>query len=250
MPRPPKVLFFFALWTHSSPTTKQRTLLTFTLACFPPMARTGDSKSPGLTLDLPSSNQSQTSEAAQRVRRSGTVKRNNSAKPDSGYEAGGEEAASPVGAGATPTSDRSGRPAEAQRRVPGSTDSLHSRYSSSDSIFPSRGFARSMSSTSHRSEYASHRPFPTPGIRDRKASRSSSHAPKSATEESAGEEDMADPEMTAFKTAEEKRLLDDADKKHHWKRWGPYLSERQWVRSKFSLIASGCAPPNTPHPSL
>jgi hypothetical protein len=37
-------------------------------------------------------------------------------------------------------------------------------------------------------------------------------------------------------TAEEQRLADDADRKANWKRWGPYLSERQWatVREDYS----------------
>lgn len=38
------------------------------------------------------------------------------------------------------------------------------------------------------------------------------------------------------KTAEEKRLEDNRDKKAYWERWGPYLSERQWgtVREDYS----------------
>jgi Glycosyl hydrolase family 63 C-terminal domain len=37
-------------------------------------------------------------------------------------------------------------------------------------------------------------------------------------------------------TAEEKRLEESRDRKKHWKRWGPYLSERQWgtVREDYS----------------
>jgi hypothetical protein len=37
-------------------------------------------------------------------------------------------------------------------------------------------------------------------------------------------------------SAEEKRLEDARDRKSHWKRWGPYLSERQWgtVREDYS----------------
>ena len=37
-------------------------------------------------------------------------------------------------------------------------------------------------------------------------------------------------------TAEEKRLEEDKEKKGHWRRWGPYLSERQWgtVREDYS----------------
>ncbi len=37
-------------------------------------------------------------------------------------------------------------------------------------------------------------------------------------------------------TAEEMRLLEDDQREHNWKRWGPYLSERQWgtVREDYS----------------
>ena len=37
-------------------------------------------------------------------------------------------------------------------------------------------------------------------------------------------------------TAEERRLQDNAERRAHWKRWGPYLSERQWgtVREDYS----------------
>src|SRR5207302_75169 len=37
-------------------------------------------------------------------------------------------------------------------------------------------------------------------------------------------------------TAEEKRLAEDASRRRNWKRWGPYLSERQWatVREDYS----------------
>ena len=37
-------------------------------------------------------------------------------------------------------------------------------------------------------------------------------------------------------TEEEKRLEEDKQKKRHWRRWGPYLSERQWgtVREDYS----------------
>jgi len=32
-------------------------------------------------------------------------------------------------------------------------------------------------------------------------------------------------------TAEERRLEESRDRKTHWKRWGPYLSERAWERA-------------------
>ena len=35
---------------------------------------------------------------------------------------------------------------------------------------------------------------------------------------------------------EEKRLRDDRDRKKYWKKWGPYVAERQWatVREDYS----------------
>lgn len=38
-----------------------------------------------------------------------------------------------------------------------------------------------------------------------------------------------------YKGAEKYRLEQDNNREKHWKRWGPYLSDRQWVRV-FSLI--------------
>jgi hypothetical protein len=37
-------------------------------------------------------------------------------------------------------------------------------------------------------------------------------------------------------TAEGQRLEESRERKAHWKRWGPYLSERQWgvVREDYS----------------
>jgi hypothetical protein len=41
-------------------------------------------------------------------------------------------------------------------------------------------------------------------------------------------------------TAEEKRLEESRDRTAHWKRWGPYLSERQWgtVREDYSAVGT------------
>src|SRR5215475_6832113 len=41
-------------------------------------------------------------------------------------------------------------------------------------------------------------------------------------------------------TVEEKRLAEDASRERNWKRWGPYLSERQWatVREDYSPYAN------------
>jgi len=41
---------------------------------------------------------------------------------------------------------------------------------------------------------------------------------------------------THHPTAEHRRLAEDAARHVHWKRWGPYLAERQWgtVREDYS----------------
>src|SRR5215470_5318015 len=45
-----------------------------------------------------------------------------------------------------------------------------------------------------------------------------------------------DPKTLRGETVEEKRLAEDASHGRNWKRWGPYLSERQWatVREDYS----------------
>ncbi|PYI70464.1 MAG: hypothetical protein DMF08_11370 [Verrucomicrobia bacterium] len=45
-----------------------------------------------------------------------------------------------------------------------------------------------------------------------------------------------DPKSLRGDTVEEKRLTEDASRERNWKRWGPYLSERQWatVREDYS----------------
>src|SRR2546421_456764 len=45
-----------------------------------------------------------------------------------------------------------------------------------------------------------------------------------------------DPTSLRGDTMEEKRLAEDASRERNWKRWGPYLSERQWatVREDYS----------------
>ena len=47
---------------------------------------------------------------------------------------------------------------------------------------------------------------------------------------------MSSPWSDADDLAEERRLRDDARRENYWKRWGPYLAERQWgtVREDYS----------------
>jgi hypothetical protein len=48
-------------------------------------------------------------------------------------------------------------------------------------------------------------------------------------------------------TAEEMRLAADRDHTAYWKRWGPYLSERQWGTVREDYSANGTAWDYFPH---
>ena len=47
--------------------------------------------------------------------------------------------------------------------------------------------------------------------------------------------------MPHIQTAEDHRLEEARDRKKHWKRWGPYLSDRQWGTVREDYSASGAA---------
>jgi hypothetical protein len=51
----------------------------------------------------------------------------------------------------------------------------------------------------------------------------------------------------AMMTAEAKRLRESATRTAHWKRWGPYLSERAWGTVREDYSASGTAWDYLPH---
>jgi hypothetical protein len=48
-------------------------------------------------------------------------------------------------------------------------------------------------------------------------------------------------------TAEERRLAESCERKQHWKRWGPYLSERQWGTVREDYSEGGAAWNYFPH---
>ena len=48
-------------------------------------------------------------------------------------------------------------------------------------------------------------------------------------------------------TAEEIRLAESGARKRHWKRWGPYLSERAWGTVREDYSATGDAWEYFPH---
>jgi hypothetical protein len=53
--------------------------------------------------------------------------------------------------------------------------------------------------------------------------------------------------MTPLMTAEDQRLLASSERAVHWKRWGPYLSERQWGTVREDYSANGDAWNYLPH---
>jgi hypothetical protein len=48
-------------------------------------------------------------------------------------------------------------------------------------------------------------------------------------------------EDPSYQTVEEIRLLEADRKQKHWKRWGPYVSERQWATVREDYSANGDA---------
>ncbi|KAK4050345.1 hypothetical protein OIO90_005138 [Microbotryomycetes sp. JL221] len=84
--------------------------------------------------------------------------------------------------------------------------------------------SRTASLSSTRSFEATNHPFPTPGQKFTKT------------------QPFAD-----WKSVEEKRLEEDEKKEKHWKRWGPYLSERQWATVREDYSANGDAWSHFPH---
>jgi len=58
---------------------------------------------------------------------------------------------------------------------------------------------------------------------------------------------QATPKTRSTLTAEQQRLQQDARREQHWKRWGPYLSERAWATVREDYSAAGNAWEAFPH---
>lgn len=43
-----------------------------------------------------------------------------------------------------------------------------------------------------------------------------------------------------YLSEEEKRLKEDRERTRYWKRWGPYVAERQWATGKSDRGMWGC----------
>lgn len=44
-----------------------------------------------------------------------------------------------------------------------------------------------------------------------------------------------------YLTEEEKRLKEDRDRTKYWKKWGPYVAERQWATGKLTWALWFCS---------
>ena len=53
--------------------------------------------------------------------------------------------------------------------------------------------------------------------------------------------------MPRIVTTEDRRLEEARTRKKHWKRWGPYLSERQWGTVREDYSPGGTAWEYLPH---
>ena len=53
--------------------------------------------------------------------------------------------------------------------------------------------------------------------------------------------------MPRLQTTEDRRLEDNKNRKGYWKRWGPYLSERQWGTVREDYSPGGTAWESFPH---
>ena len=71
--------------------------------------------------------------------------------------------------------------------------------------------------------HTQHKPGPTTP-KDRERAGDEETVPKKYRERVAAEL------KSEYESTERHRLLQDERKERHWKRWGPYLAERQWVR--------------------
>src|SRR6202790_301724 len=53
--------------------------------------------------------------------------------------------------------------------------------------------------------------------------------------------------MPRIQTVEDRKLEEARTRKKHWKRWGPYLSERQWGTVREDYSPGGAAWDSFPH---
>lgn len=72
-------------------------------------------------------------------------------------------------------------------------------------------------------------PQPTPPPK-RDAKADSSPGEEAAKDQRSFRERLVEVLGPDYHGAERYRLVQDNNKQHHWKRWGPYVSDRQWVR--------------------
>ena len=84
-------------------------------------------------------------------------------------------------------------------------------------------------------------PFPTTQAQPPPKLKPADSAPKASAEvpqSKSYRQRLAEALGAAYKGAEKHRLQQDDAREKHWKRWGPYLSDRQWVRTRYHSSVS------------
>ncbi|KAG6808523.1 hypothetical protein H0H92_003851 [Tricholoma furcatifolium] len=88
-------------------------------------------------------------------------------------------------------------------------------------------------------------PVPRPKLA--KSSDSSPKYPQENREQQTYRQHLAQKLGGEFHGVEKYRLLQDGKKERHWKRWGPYLSDRQWATVREDYSGNGDAWSHFPH---
>ncbi|KAF8070034.1 glycoside hydrolase family 63 protein [Lyophyllum atratum] len=96
------------------------------------------------------------------------------------------------------------------------------------------------------------KPAPAPGpgpAPPPKLAKQSDSSPKYSAEreEQTNRQRLAQKLGGEYEGAEKYRLLQDGKREKHWKRWGPYLSDRQWATIREDYSANGDAWSHFPH---
>lgn len=82
-------------------------------------------------------------------------------------------------------------------------------------------------------------PTPTPPPKLGKQTDSSPKTIEETAPSKSHRERLAQQLGDEYRGVEKYRLLQDGKRERHWKRWGPYLSDRQWVNTSWRFCTIG-----------
>ncbi|KAG5636530.1 hypothetical protein H0H81_007727 [Sphagnurus paluster] len=91
------------------------------------------------------------------------------------------------------------------------------------------------------------KPLPTPNPPPKLAKQADTSPQPDTRDEQTYRQRLAQKLGGEYKGAEKHRLEEDGKREKHWKRWGPYLSDRQWATVREDYSANGDAWSHFPH---